>query len=192
MNHFFAYLEKMKSVKRWGLMRNTFEENIQEHSYQVTIIAHALALIRRQVFHRPVDVERILVLALYHDISEVITGDLATPIKTFNPQIEDAFKDLEGMANRRLHDMLPEELQSGYAFLAEPSHEEDSTRELIKAADRISSYIKCVSELKMGNSEFAKAAESVKQRIDDLGLPEVDYFMEKFIPSFSLTLDELN
>ena len=138
------------------------------------------------------DIEQILTWALYHDISEVITGDLATPIKTFNPQIETAFRQLEGMANRRLLDMLPEELQSEYGFLGEAAGDDPDFWELIKAADLISSYIKCVSEIKMGNAEFAKAAESIKQRIDALELPEVGYFMERFMPSFSLTLDELN
>ncbi len=192
MSHFFAYLEKMKFIKRWGLMRNTFDENIQEHSYQVATIAHALALIRREVFKRPVDVEQVLARALYHDISEVITGDMATPIKTFNPRISEVFGELEEMANRRLLGMIPEELREQYESHILPDEGAAESQELIKAADRISSYIKCITEIKMGNSEFSKAIDTVKSKIEDLHMPEADYFMERFIPSFSLTLDELN
>ena len=191
MSHFFAYLEKMKFIKRWGLMRNTFDENIQEHSYQVATIAHALALIRREVFNRPVDIEQVLARALYHDISEVITGDMATPIKTFNPRISEVFGELEEMANQRLLGMIPEELREQYEPHIMPDEKADS-EELITAADRISSYIKCITEIKMGNSEFSKAIDTVKGKIEDLHMPEADYFMERFIPSFSLTLDELN
>ena len=192
MSHFFAYLEKMKFIKRWGLMRNTFDENIQEHSYQVATIAHALALIRREVFNRPVDIEQVLARALYHDISEVITGDMATPIKKFNPRISEVFGELEEMANRRLLGMIPEELREQYEPHIMPDEGAAESQELITAADRISSYIKCITEIKMGNSEFSKAIDTVKRKVADLHMPEVDYFMERFIPSFSLTLDELN
>ena len=192
MSHFFAYLEKMRFIKRWGLMRNTCEENIQEHSYQVATIAHALAMIRRKVFDRPVDIEKVLVCALYHDVSEVITGDLATPIKTFNPRISEVFGELEEMANRRLIGMVPEELKGEYESLLLPDPDDSDSWELVRAADRISSYIKCIAEIKMGNTEFSKAIETVRKKVEDLDLPEADYFVEKFIPSFSLTLDELN
>ena len=192
MSHFFAYLEKMRFIKRWGLMRNTCEENIQEHSYQVATIAHALAMIRRKVFDRPVDIEKVLVCALYHDVSEVITGDLATPIKTFNPRISEVFGELGEMANRRLIGMVPEELRGEYESLLLPDPDDSDSSELVRAADRISSYIKCIAEIKMGNSEFSKAIETVRKKVEDLDLPEADYFVEKFIPSFSLTLDELN
>lgn len=192
MSHFFAYLEKMKFIKRWGLMRNTYEENIQEHSYQVATIAHALALIRRRVFGRPVDIEKVLACALYHDVSEVITGDMATPIKTFNPRISEVFGELDEMASQRLLGMLPDELRGDYASHLLPDPGDAETWELIKAADTISSYIKCIAEIGMGNSEFSRAFETVKKKVEELGLPESDYFVEKFIPSFSLTLDELN
>ena len=192
MSHFFAYLEKMRFIKRWGLMRNTCEENIQEHSYQVATIAHALAMIRRKVFDRPVDIEKVLVCALYHDVSEVITGDLATPIKTFNPRISEVFGELGEMANRRLVDMVPEDLRGEYESLLLPDPDDSDSWELVRAADRISSYIKCIAEIKMGNSEFSKAIETVRKKVENLDLPEADYFVEKFLPSFSLTLDELN
>lgn len=192
MSHFFAYLSRMKLIKRWGLMRNTTPENIQEHSLQVALIAHGLAVIRNEIFGGRVDPERIMALGIFHEASEVITGDLATPIKYFNPEIKQAFGEIEEVAQKRLFNMLPEELRANYRpyFFREDRDAEGWL--LVKAADKICAYLKCVEEIKSGNQEFVKAEKAIKKELNKFKLPEVDYFMEKFRPSFSLTLDELN
>jgi 5'-deoxynucleotidase len=192
MSHFFAYLARMKFIQRWGLMRNTCLENIQEHSLQVAMIAHGLAIIRNKLFGGQVNPERVVLLALYHDVSEVITGDLATPIKNFNPQIKTAYNEIEIVAKQKLYNMLPEELKSAYDPLFFGSTDDREHWTLVKAADKICAYLKCLEELKAGNQEFAKAERAVKADLDRLDLPEVGYFVATFIPSFSLTLDELN
>jgi len=192
MSHFFAYLARMKFIQRWGLMRNTRPENIQEHSLQVAMIAHGLAVIRNRQFGRKVDPQRIAALALYHDIGEVITGDLATPIKHFNPQIKTAYSEIEVVARQKLFDMLPEELREDYRPLFFLQEADAEHWQLLKAADKICAYLKCLEELKAGNQEFSRAEKAIKREIDRLDLPEVSYFMEVFVPSFSLTLDELN
>jgi 5'-deoxynucleotidase len=193
MSHFFAYLARMKYIGRWGLMRNTQRENIQEHSLQVAVIAHGLALVKNKYWGGVLNAERIAVLAMYHEVSEVITGDLATPIKYFNPEIKKAYHEIERIAKARLFRMLPAELQPEYEDLL--FNNAASDREnwlLVKAADKIAAYLKCLEELKAGNQEFSSAERALKNQIADFRLPEVDYFMEKFVPSFSLTLDELN
>jgi 5'-deoxynucleotidase len=192
MSHFFAYLSRMKYINRWGLMRNTRVENIQEHSLQVAMIAHSLAVIRNKFFEGKVNPERVAALAVYHEASEVITGDLATPIKYFNPEIKRAYKDIEKVANQKLLRMLPQELQEEYkAFLIQ--QEEDGEHwSIIKGADRICAYLKCIEEIKAGNGEFTKAMEAIRKDIEGMDRPEVRYFIEHFVPSFSLTLDELN
>lgn len=192
MSHFFAYLAKMKYIQRWGLMRNTHPENIQEHTLQVAMIAHGLALIKNRLFEGEVNPERTAVLALFHDASEVITGDLAAPIKYFNPEIKDAYGKIEITAKERLYRMLPEELQPDYELIFFPNEADRQHWELVKAADKICAYLKCLEELKAGNQEFAKAEIAIKAVIAKLNLPEVTYFMDKFVPSISLTLDELN
>lgn len=192
MSHFFAYLARMKFIQRWGLMRNTFPENIQEHSLQVSMIAHGLALIKNELFAGKVSPERTAVLALYHDIGEVITGDLATPIKHFNPQIKTAYDAIEVVARQKLLGMLPEELQSAYRPFFFLQEDDRDHWQLIKAADKICAYLKCVEELKAGNQEFLKAEKVIKAELEKSPLPEVVYFMEHFVPSFSLPLDELN
>ncbi len=192
MSHFFAYLARMKFIQRWGLMRNTRLENIQEHSLQVAMIAHGLAIIRNELFGGQVNPERVAVLALYHDTSEVITGDLATPIKNFNPQIKTAYNDIEAVAKQKLYHMLPDELKPAYESLFFGSIDDSEHWIFVKAADKICAYIKCLEELKAGNQEFAKAERAIKTDLDRLDLPEVSYFVANFIPSFSLTLDELN
>lgn len=192
MSHFFAYLARMKFIQRWGLMRNTNPENIQEHSLQVAMIAHGLALIRNKLFQGAVDPDRTAVLALFHDAGEVITGDLAAPIKYFNPKIKRAYGDIELEANQRLYNMLPEEFKADYYSILFAQEEDREYWELVKAADKICAYLKCLEELKAGNQEFALAEKAIKATIDDLNLPEVTYFIEKYIPSMSLTLDELN
>ncbi|MGI6538873.1 MAG: 5'-deoxynucleotidase [Caldicoprobacterales bacterium] len=192
MSHFFAYLSRMKFIQRWGLMRNVRQENIQEHSLQTAMIAHNLALIRNKKFGGSVNPERAALLAVYHEASEVITGDLAMPIKYFNPEIKKAYKDIERVASGRLLSMLPDELKSDYESLLFQSQEEEELWKIVKAADKICAYLKCIEELKAGNLEFSKAEKSIKKDLDKLDLPEVKYFIEHFVPSFHLTLDELN
>ena len=191
MSHFFAYLARMKFIQRWGLMNNTSSENIEEHSLQVAMIAHALAIIRNEMFEGDVNPERVAVLALFHDASEVITGDLPTPIKYFNPQINVAFKEIETIANQKLLDMVPDPLKAHYRSLLQDSEEDRQHHELVKAADKICAYLKCVKEVRVGNLEFSKAEKELKTRVEGLG-PEVAYFLETFLPSFRLTLDELD
>lgn len=191
MSHFFAYLSKMKYINRWGLMRNTESENIQEHSMEVALIAHALAVIKNKFFQGQTDPNLTAVLALYHEIGEVIVGDLPAPIKYYNIAIHQAFSEIENKARERLFSMLPDELQLNYQPLVFPE-EMGVEMELVKAADKISAYIKCLHELKYGNKDFEKAKKILKKHIEEIRLPEVKYFIEKFLPSYSLTIDELN
>lgn len=192
MYHFFSYMARMKHIKRWGLMRNTREENIQEHSLQTAMIAHALALIKNRIFGGKVNAERVLALAVYHEAGEVITGDLATPIKYFNPEIKMAYKQIERVAEEKLVDMLPEALKADYESLILDRDAEAELYAIVKAADKICAYLKCVEELSAGNSEFEKAKNAIEKTIKEMDRPEVNYFMETFVPSFELTLDELN
>ena len=194
MSHFFAYLSRMKYIQRWGLMHNVHTENIQEHSLQVSMIAHALAVIKNRLFGGEVNVERVAILAIYHDASEVITGDLPTPIKYFSPKIKDAYKEIEHIANERLFQMLPEELRGDFEsiFFSEEKEEEKEHWQLVKAADKISAYFKCIEERKVGNLEFAQAEKVLRKLVEDTNLPEVKYFMEHFNASMELTLDELD
>ncbi|HLB59301.1 MAG TPA: 5'-deoxynucleotidase [Bdellovibrionota bacterium] len=192
MSHFFAYISKMKFIYRWGLKRNTHNENIQEHSYQVAVIAHALAVIRNKVFGGSINPDRVAVLALFHDVSEVLTGDLPTPIKYFNPKINTAYKEIEKVADRRLFSMLPEQLKPEYKPIFFQNGKDSEHRLLVKAADVICAYLKCLEEVKSGNQEFVMAEKSLKEKVEKLKLPEVCFFLEKYVPSFSLTLDELN
>lgn len=192
MSHFFAYLSRMKYIQRWSLMRSVVPENIQEHSLQVAVIAHSLAIIRNKLFGGNVDPDRIAVLAMYHDMSEVITGDLPSPIKYFSPDIKIAYKQIEENAVTRMLNLLPEELKEDYFSLVMDQNEPEAHHLLIKAADKLSAYIKCVEELSARNSDFSQAEKVIRKNLRDMKLPEVDYFMEKFIPSFSLTLDEMS
>ena len=188
-SHFFAYISRMRFIQRWALMRNTAPENVQEHSHQVAVLAHALAVIRNEKFGGTVDPGQVAVAALYHDASEILTGDMPTPIKYDNPAIRKAYKDVETVAEGKLLAMLPQELQGVYAPILTPAAPE--TEQLVKAADKLSAYIKCVEELKAGNAEFREAAAQTRRALEEYGLPEVAYFLETFMDSFSLTLDEL-
>jgi 5'-deoxynucleotidase len=182
----------MKFIRRWGLMHNTYPENIQEHSLRVAMVMHALAVIRNRLFGGNVDAERAAVLALYHDAGEVLTGDLPAPIKYFNPEIKNAYKEIETAAARRLLHMIPEALKGDYQgifFAQEADHEH---RELVKAADKLCAYLKCLEEISAGNQEFAKAEKALRAGLEALDLPEVRYFQDTFVPSFRLTLDELD
>ena len=188
---FFAYLSRMKYIRRWSLMRSTVDENIKEHSYDVAMIAHALALIENKICKGSVDEYKVICLATYHEAGEVITGDLPTPIKYFNSQINSAYKDLEKRASEKLLKTLPEELKEEYAsyLLAD---ENSIEYKIMKAADRISAYIKCVDEVKSGNKEFVKAKASIGKSIKKSELACVKYFVENILPSFEKTLDELD
>ena len=188
-SHFFAYISRMRFIQRWALMRNTAPENVQEHSHQVAVLAHALAVIRNEKFGGHVDPGAVAVAALYHDASEILTGDMPTPIKYDNHAIRKAYKDVEAVAESRLVHMLPPELQTVYAPILTPADPE--TEKLVKAADKLSAYIKCVEELKAGNLEFREAAAQTRASLEGYGLPEVGYFLDTFMDSFSLTLDEL-
>ena len=191
MSHFFAYLARMKFIRRWGLMHNTYPENIQEHSLRVAMIAHALGVIRNRLFQGRANPERAAVLALFHDASEVLTGDLPTPVKYFNPDIRTAYQAIESVANRKLLDMVPRELQDDFRALFFDQEADREHRELVKAADRLAAYIKCLEELAAGNHEFSKAEKALRASVEALTLPEVRYFLETFVPSFKPTLDEL-
>ncbi|HOV70225.1 MAG TPA: 5'-deoxynucleotidase [Clostridia bacterium] len=191
MSHFFAYMSRMKYIQRWGLMRNTQPENIQEHSLQVAMIAHCLAVIRNTYFNGALDPEKVALLAIYHEAQEVITGDLATPIKYFSPEIRKAYKDIEMVASDRLFSMLPEEMKEAYRPLLYNLADDKEELKLVKYADKICAYIKCVEEMKSGNSEFACAYKTIREDINAFDSDEVRFFMDKFAESFSLTLDEM-
>lgn len=186
---FFAYMARMRFIDRWALMRNSYTENIQEHSHQVAVLAHALAVIRNKYFGGHVDAGQVAVAALYHDAPEILTGDLPTPIKYYNPVIRDAYKQVEAVAEEKLLAMLPEGLRPVYDAALRPESEDVKT--LVKAADKLSAHIKCVEEVKAGNNEFRKAAEQTLHALQEYDLPELTYFMEHFLPGFHLTLDEL-
>ena len=188
-SHFFAYIFRMRFIQRWALMRNTAPENVQEHSHQVAVLAHALAVIRNEKFGGSMDAGAVAVAALYHDASEILTGDMPTPIKYDNPAIRKAYKDVEAVAERKLLDMVPAELQRAYEpVLTGPGGD---VERLVKAADKLSAYIKCVEELKAGNLEFREAAAQTRAALEAYDLPEVAYFLDTFMDSFSLTLDQL-
>ena len=188
--HFFAYLSRMRYINRWGLMRNTFQENIQEHSHMVAVLAHALAVIRREVYGGGIDPGEAAAAALFHDAPEILTGDLPTPVKYYKPEIRDAYKEVEDVSARKLLSMLPAELRPAYEGLLTEDYSPE-LRAVVKAADKLSAYIKCLEELKAGNTEFRLAAEQTRQALKGSPLPEVAYFMERFLPAFGLTLDEL-
>ena len=190
-HHFYAYMARMKLIKRWGLRHNTREENDQEHSLQVAMIAHALAVYKNRRYGGNVDVEKVLLYALYHEAAEVITGDLATPIKYFNPGIRDAYKAIERMASEKLLDYLPEDFQEDFRALLFPDEESCEWR-IVKAADRISAYVKCLEEYGFGNREFLTAQENVRASVSQMNMPEAEDFMREFAPSFMLPLDALN
>ena len=190
-HHFYAYMARMKLIKRWGLRHNTREENDQEHSLQVTMIAHALAMYKNRRYGGNVDVEKVLLYALYHEAAEVITGDLASPIKYFNPGIRDAYKEIERMASEKLLDYLPADFQEDFRELLFPDEESYEWR-IVKAADRISAYVKCLEEYGFGNREFLTAQENVRASVSQMNMPEAEDFMREFAPSFMLPLDALN
>lgn len=187
---FFASLSRLKLIRRWSLMRNTVPENDAEHSLQVAMIAHALAVIARDRYGRNVDPEHVLSLAVYHDATEVMTGDLPTPVKYHNDELRGAYRRLEDLSSERLLALLPEDMKPAFTpyMKQEPGYEHT----LVKAADRISAFIKCMEEQRAGNREFDYAAENIRRGIAAIDLPEVRDFLEDFLPAFDMTLDELN
>ena len=189
-NEFFALLSRMRYITRWGRMRNTFSENIQEHSHQVAVLAHGLALIRREILHlEGPDPDRCAVAALYHDASEILTGDMPTPIKYYNPEIRTAYKQVEKVAGQRLLTMLPPELRSAYEHLV--LEDDPEVLPIVKAADKLSAYIKCIEEQKAGNREFDTAEAQTRQALQALHREELDWFLENCMEAFSLNLDQL-
>lgn len=190
MYGFFAYLDRMKYINRWALMRSTERENIMEHSAQVAIIAHALAVIGNTYFNKNYDENKVATLALFHETSEVITGDLPTPVKYYNPAIRDAYKAVEEVANDKLLGMLPDEMKGVYGKLIKCDKTCEESK-LVKHADRIAAYVKCLTELKVSNGEFKKAKNTIEKELHALDSEEVKYFLDNFIKPYTLTLDEL-
>ncbi len=190
-SHFYAYLSRLRWIKRWGLKRNAHEENVMEHSWEVAVIAHTLALIKNRYFSGQVDANAVAAAALYHDITEVITGDLPTPIKYHSPAILNAYKNIEHQAETELLKLLPAALQDDFRPLIQHQQLSMEQQQIIKAADKISAYLKCQSELKAGNTEFEIAAQQLAKNIHELPQPEVVFFMQAFVPSCGLTLDGL-
>lgn len=190
-SHFFAHLSRMKLINRWPLMRNIRTENVQEHSLQVAMVAHALALIRNKYFDGDLDPNQIATIAMFHDVSEVITGDLPTPVKYSNPMIRDEYKKIEKLAEQKLINMVPTEFKEDYAQLIDHHHHNKDITFIVKAADVICAYLKTLEELSAGNKEFELAKKRLDKILKDYHSKEVDYFIKAYIPSFSLSLDEI-
>lgn len=188
-SHFFAMLSRMKNINRWGLMRNVRNENLCEHSFETAVIAHALAEIANNRLGAELDADKIAVCALFHDTTEILTGDMPTPVKYYNDDIKKAYKQVEKTAQNKLLSLLPDYLKNSYSKV----YETDSlTESYVKAADKLSALIKCIEELSMGNKEFESAKKSTEKSIKELNLEAADIFLKEFIPSYSLTLDEQN
>jgi 5'-deoxynucleotidase len=191
-SNFYAMMSRMKLIERWALMRNSNTENISEHSLEVSILAHALVIISNERFHNNLNAEKAAFIGIYHDATEIITGDMPTPIKYFNGEIQGAFKAVEKVATDRLLNMLPEDLKKSYQAIFIPQEEDYYLWRLVKAADKLSALIKCIEEGKAGNTEFNYAKKSIKQNLLGMQLKEVDIFMQEFLPAYYKTLDELN
>ena len=188
--NFFAMVNRMKLINRWALMQNTQTENIAEHSHSVAVIAHALAIIGNKELGKNYNAERCAALALYHDTTEVITGDMPTPVKYYNDEIRNAYKEIEAAAGERILSMLPEEYRADYKPFFEVEKGDEELWKLVKAADKISALIKCIEEYRMGNKEFEIALKAQEKKIEEINLPEVEYFNKHFLPAYYLTLDE--
>ncbi|WP_112478928.1 5'-deoxynucleotidase [Vibrio variabilis] len=191
-SHFFAHLARMKLIQRWPLMRSVSTENISEHSLQVAFVAHALAIIKNKKFGGNTNPERIAILAMYHDTSEVLTGDLPTPVKYYNPEIAKEYKKIEAAAEHKLLSLLPEEFQEDFKpfLISNAAHQEDA--QIVKQADSICAYLKCLEELSAGNHEYALAKKRLDETLQERKTPEMDYFLHTFAPSFELSLDEIS
>ncbi len=190
MSNFFAMMGRMRLIDRWALMQNAAKENIAEHSHNVAIIAHALCVIGNRKFGKSLDAERCALLALYHDATEVITGDMPTPVKYGSDELKTVYKSVEALAGKRLLDMLPDEFYSDYEPLFERREGDGELWKIVKAADKIDALIKCINETRMGNREFEKALDAQEKIIDGIDMPEVEYFKKEFLPAYYLTLDE--
>ena len=190
-SHLFAHLSRMKLISRWPLMRNVYNENVQEHSLQVGMVAHALALIKNRLFEGDLDANRIATLAMFHDVSEVLTGDLPNPVKYLNKAIQEEYKKIEKIAEQKLVDMAPDEFRSDYEALINQDNCSKEEKFIIKAADIICAYLKSLEELSAGNQEFQLAKKRLDNLLEKYQSPEVNYFMETYVPSFHLSLDEI-
>lgn len=191
-SNFYAMMSRMKYINRWGLMNNTKYENLSEHSLQVAMLAHCLVLIHNKRFNGSLNPERAGMLAIYHDATEIITGDMPTPIKYFNSTIKDAYKDIENAAADRLCSLLPEDFRQDMEEIIKQSSDGDrELKKYVKAADRFSALIKCIEELRMGNEEFRQAKNAIEKSISEMNMPEADVFAAEFLPAFSLSLDEM-
>ena len=189
-NHFYAMLSRMKYINRWGLMRNTRNENLCEHSLEVAYVAHALGIINNEIFGGDINAERLAGLGMYHDVTEIITGDMPTPIKYYNPLIRDAYKEVEQVAEEQMLSGISPDIRERYRGVLLETEEEAELWKYVKAADKISAYIKCREEKKTGNRDFEDAEVTIYNAINDMGLPEVDYFMKEYIPAYMLTIDK--
>lgn len=189
-SHFFALMSRMKYINRWGLMNNTKTENISEHSHMVAMLSHVLVVISNKRFGTNLNAEHAAMLGLYHDASEIITGDMPTPVKYFNPKISDAYKQVERVAEEKLLSYLPQDLKDEFSPLLTISDQDSDYIPFVKAADKLSALIKCIEEEKIGNREFSKAHIATQTALENMNLPYVDVFMQEFLPSFYLTLDE--
>lgn len=191
-SHFFAHLSRLKLITRWPLMRNVRSENVSEHSLQVAFIAHALAIIKNRIFAGNINAERVALQAMYHDASEVLTGDMPTPIKYYNPQIANEYKKIEKVAQQKLLDMLPVELREDFRPIIDDNLYSQEEHNIVKQADVICAYLKSLEELSAGNQEFKLAKKRLEKTLKERNSPEMDYFMEIFVPSFTLSLDEIS
>lgn len=189
-NHFYAMLSRMKYINRWGLMRNTRNENLSEHSLEVAFIAHALGIINNEVYGGSVPAERLALLAMYHDVTEIITGDMPTPVKYYSPVIRNAYKEVEQVAKDELLTGLPENIGKHYESLLLETEEEKILWHYVKAADKLSALIKCIEEQQMGNSDFADARASIEQSLETMNMPEVQYYIREFLPAYKMTIDK--
>lgn len=190
-SNFFAFISRMKYINRWGLMRSIKDENVSEHSLDVAVIAHALTIIQKKRLNKEVNPDKTVLYAIYHDASEILTGDMPTPVKYFNPAIKTAYKEVELNANKSLLNMLPEDFYDEYVDALIPKEDESEIWKTIKAADKISAYIKCIEEEKSGNKEFVKAKQSLLKEINNMDRQDVKIFMEEFLDGYGLTLDEM-
>lgn len=191
-SHFFAYLSRLKLISRWPLMRNVRTENVSEHSLQVAFVAHALAVIKNRKFNGNVNQDRVALLAMYHDASEVLTGDMPTPIKYYNPQIAHEYKKIEKVAQQKLIEMLPEEIQGDFRQILDDEYYTEDEKLVVKQADALCAYLKSLEELSAGNNEFKLAKKRLEKTLKLRSSPEMEYFIKVFVPSFSLSLDEIS
>lgn len=188
--HFYAMLSRMKYINRWGLMRNTRNENLCEHSLEVAFIAHALGIINNVIYDGKLPAERLAILGMYHDVTEIITGDMPTPVKYYSPVIRGAYKEVETVARDELLSSLPDEIGCHYGSLLLETEEEAELWRYVKAADKLSALIKCIEEQQMGNSDFDEARKTIEKALKEMGLKEVNYYMDEFLPAYKMTIDE--